>query len=97
MERSQQNLEIGRAIFAPGDARLLAANVRCADILVHQGRTAEVIRNVSTVGGILPHSPIAQQSNKLTNQVVAVNQSVSLVNLDRVLGRMQTNIGTIKN
>lgn len=54
-----------------------------------------VIQNVTTLGGILPGNPIAQQANKLTSQINAVNQSGALFNLDRVLGRMQTNIGTI--
>lgn len=56
-----------------------------------------VIQNASTLGGILPNSPIAQQSSRLLVQINAMNQSPNLVNLDRVLGRMQSNIGTINS
>lgn len=59
--------------------------------------TNGVIQNVTTLGGILPSSPITQQTNKLLGQINAVNQSSNLINLDRVLGRMATNIGTINS
>jgi hypothetical protein len=59
--------------------------------------TNAAIQNVTTLGGILPGNPIAQQATKLLGQINAVNQSPMLINLDRVLGRMQTNIGTINS
>lgn len=54
-----------------------------------------VIQNVVTVGGILPNNPIAQQANKLTGQINAMVQMPALLNLNTVLGRMQSNIGTV--
>jgi hypothetical protein len=59
--------------------------------------TNGAIQNVTTLGGILPGNPVAQQANKLLGQINAVNQSPNLINLDRVLGRMQSNIGTINS
>jgi hypothetical protein len=59
--------------------------------------TNGAIQNVTTLGGILPGNPIAQQATKLLGQINAVNQSPMLINLDRVLGRMQSNIGTINS
>lgn len=57
--------------------------------------TGNVIRNVGTVGGILPNTPIARQAAKLQAQVGAMTQSPKLYNLQSVLGRMGTNLGTI--
>lgn len=58
--------------------------------------TNGVIRNVTTLGGILPNNPIAKNALNLTNQVNAVNTSQKLFNLDRVLGRMSNNISSIR-
>lgn len=55
------------------------------------------IQNVTTLGGILPNNPIANQSKALLGQISAVNQSPLLINLDRTLGRIQSNIGTVNN
>jgi hypothetical protein len=49
--------------------------------------TNGAILNVTTLGGVLPGNPIAQQANKLLGQINAVNQSPLLFNLDRALGR----------
>jgi len=57
--------------------------------------TNGVIRNVTTLGGIAPNNPIAQQVANLTQQINATTNSAKLLNLDRTLGRMSTNIGTI--
>jgi hypothetical protein len=59
--------------------------------------TNGAIQNVTTLGGVLPNNPVAQQANRLLGQINAVNQSPNLINLDRVLGRMQSNIGTINS
>jgi len=57
--------------------------------------TGNVIANVGTLGGIAPNTPIAQQASKLSSQVAAMTQSPKLYNLQGVLGRMSTNLGTI--
>lgn len=51
--------------------------------------------NVTTLGGILPNNPIAQQVQKLSSQIVAAQQLPVLVQLDRVVGRAQLNVGSI--
>lgn len=55
-----------------------------------------VTRNVTTLGGILPNNPIAQQASRLMTQANAHLQAPQLHQLDSVLGRMQANIGTIR-
>jgi len=55
------------------------------------------IQNVASLGGLLPGNPVAQQANRLLDQINAVNQSPALFSLDRALGRMQANIGTINS
>lgn len=62
-------------------------------ILIEQ--TAAVIEDVTTLGGVLPNNPIAKSANKLLDQVAAMTSSPKLYDLQRVLGRMKTNIGTI--
>ncbi|MCK4121408.1 hypothetical protein HFK83_03360 [Ralstonia pseudosolanacearum] len=53
--------------------------------------------NVTTLGGILPNNPISTQVSKLGSQIVAAGQLPVLVQLDRVVGRMQLNVGSIYN
>jgi hypothetical protein len=53
------------------------------------------IRNVTTLGGLLPNNPVAQMAYGLTSQITAVTDQATLVNLNATLGRMQNNIGTI--
>lgn len=51
--------------------------------------------NVTTLGGILPNNPIAQQVQKISGQIVAAQQLPVLVAMDRTVGRVQMNIGSI--
>jgi nucleoid-associated protein YgaU len=53
--------------------------------------------NVTTVGGILPNNPIAQNVAKLTAYVNASLQMPQLMGLNSVLGRMGTNLGQINS
>lgn len=53
--------------------------------------------NVSTLGGILPNNPIAQQVQRLSGQILAAQQLPALVQLDRVMGRVQGNVGSVYN
>lgn len=59
------------------------------------GSVGNVLTNVTTLGGILPNNPIAQQANKLMGQVNAMTQLPQLYNLQSVLGRMGGNLGSI--
>lgn len=59
------------------------------------GTVGNTVANVSTLGGILPNNPIAQQAAKLTSQVTAMTQLPQLYNLQSALGRMGGNLGTI--
>lgn len=51
--------------------------------------------NITTLGGILPNNPIATQVQRLGNQLAAAQQLPVLVALDRTVGRVQMNIGSI--
>ncbi|MGA4020411.1 hypothetical protein ACI2T7_03250 [Ralstonia nicotianae] len=53
------------------------------------------LMNVTTLGGILPNNPISTQVSKLGSQITAATNLPILVQLDRVAGRMQTNVGSI--
>lgn len=53
------------------------------------------LTTVTTLGGILPNNPISQQVTKLTGQINSALSLPVLVQLDRVAGRMQTNIASI--
>ena len=57
--------------------------------------SANVLNTVTTLGGIVPNNPIAQQASNLTNQVTAMQQLPQLYNLNAVVGRMSDNLGTI--
>ncbi len=54
-----------------------------------------VIQNATTLGGLLPENPAAQHVNGLFSLTDALFQSARLIHLDRLLGRMQANIGGI--
>lgn len=71
----------------------LAAVQARVQILI--GSVGNVIGNVTTLGGILPNNPIAQQAAKLTAQATAMTQLPQLYNLQSVLGRMGGNLGSI--
>lgn len=66
-----------------------------ARVQVLIGSVGNTVANVTTLGGILPNNPIAQQAAKLTGQVTAMTQLPQLYNLQSVLGRMGGNLGTI--
>ena len=71
----------------------LAAVQARVQILI--GSVGNVVSNVTTLGGILPNNPIAQQAAKLTGQVTAMTQLPQIYNLQSVLGRMGGNLGSI--
>jgi hypothetical protein len=53
------------------------------------------VANVSTVGGVLPNTPVAQSAASMLGQMNAMTQMPQLLNLRNVLGRMGGNLGTI--
>jgi len=57
--------------------------------------TNNTLINATTLGGILPNNPISTQVSKITSQIVAAQQLPVLVELDRVVGRMQLNVDSI--
>ena len=71
----------------------LAAVQARVNILI--GSVGGVLNNVTTLGGILPNNPIAQQAASMTQQIVAMTQLPQLYNLQSVLGRMSGNLGSI--
>lgn len=71
---------------------LAAVQARVRILVSTVGNT---VANVTTLGGILPNNPIAQQAAKLTAQASAMTQLPQLYNLQSVLGRMGGNLGAI--
>jgi hypothetical protein len=57
--------------------------------------SANTIANVTTLGGILPNNPIAQQASRLTSHVTAMTQLPVLYNLQAVVGRIGGNLGSV--
>lgn len=55
------------------------------------------IDSVAGVGGILPGDLLPDQVSRLAGQIEAVNEQPSLVSMDRLLGRVATNIGAINS
>lgn len=53
--------------------------------------------NVTTLGGILPNNPIAQQTSKLMGQVTKFTSLPQLYHLRSVLGRVGTNLHSVGN
>lgn len=53
------------------------------------------LMKVATLGGVLPNNPLAQQVAKLSGQINSALSLPVLVQLDRVAGRMQMNIGSV--
>jgi prophage DNA circulation protein len=71
----------------------LAAVQARVNILI--GSVGGVLNQVTTIGGILPNNPIAQQAASLMSQVNAMTHLPQLYNLQSVLGRMSGNLGSI--
>lgn len=63
------------------------------DVLI--ASTGNTVRNVTTLGGILPNNPIAKNAAALTAQVTAMTQAPQLYNLQATLSRIGGNIGQI--
>ena len=57
--------------------------------------TNNTLVNITTLGGILPNNPIARQVQQISSQIVAAGQLPILVAMDRTVGRVQMNIGSI--
>jgi hypothetical protein len=55
------------------------------------------LQSVSTVGGLLPNNPIAQQVSRLSGQLNTMTQQPQLITLSGVLSRVSTNIGQISS
>lgn len=59
------------------------------------GAAGTTLANVSTFGGVLPFTPVAQAAAKLTNTTVTMTQTANLFDLRNVLGRMNANLVSI--
>ena len=66
-----------------------------ARVQVLTASVTNTINSVSTLGGILPNNPIAQQTAKLTGQVAAMTQAPLLLQLGAVTGRMGANLSSL--
>jgi hypothetical protein len=56
-----------------------------------------VVHNATTLGGLLPDSSIAQQARRLLTHTQAMAQLPRLIQLDRVLGRLSTNVISVSS
>lgn len=61
------------------------------------GSTGNLLQNITTLGGILPNNPIANQVAAITSQVNASLALPQLYNLQAVLGRMGGNLGSLSS
>ena len=68
-----------------------------AQVAILISATASTINSVTTLGGVLPNNPIAQQAGALTRQLSAMSQLTNLQSLSGVLGRMAGNLGSAKS
>ena len=59
--------------------------------------TENTLKNVATVGGILPNNPIAKNVASLTSQINAHTTGTALYSLDATLGRVATNLGQVNS
>lgn len=73
-------------------APIAAVNAQVTTLIASAGNT---IANVTTLGGILPSNPIAQQAANLNSQVAAMTQLPVLYQLHSVVGRMGSNLVSV--
>lgn len=59
--------------------------------------TSNTLNSVTTLGGILPNNPVAQQAARLTGQVAASTQLPLLYNLQSAAGRITTNLNLVNS
>lgn len=59
--------------------------------------TENTLKNVATVGGILPNNPLANAVASLTGQINAHLAGTALYSLDSVLGRVAVNLGQVNS
>lgn len=69
-----------------------AVQSRVSLLIASAGNT---IQNVSTLGGVLPATPVAQAASKLAGQAAAFTTLPQLYGLQSVLGRMNANLGSV--
>lgn len=53
--------------------------------------------NITTLGGVLPYSPVAQAAATLSGQVAAFESQPSLLSLQGVMGRMAANLNSVRS
>lgn len=56
-----------------------------------------MLQNVTTLGGVLPHNPVSVNSKKMMNHVVNVNNATQLMNLKYTFGRVIRNIDAVNS
>jgi len=71
---------------------VLAVQSRVATLIASTGNT---IANISTVGGVLPNTPIATTASNLNAQIAGYTQLPLLLNLQAATGRIGANLGAI--
>ncbi|MDR7257778.1 nucleoid-associated protein YgaU [Sphingomonas sp. BE270] len=60
-------------------------------------QTGAILQGVATVGGIVPYNPLVGQVANLIGQMGAMDDQPILLTLDRTLGRMANNLGSINS
>lgn len=59
--------------------------------------STNTLNSVTTLGGILPNNPVAQQAARFSGQLAATSQLPLLYNLQSVTGRITTNLNLVNS
>lgn len=59
------------------------------------GSAANAAANAATLGGVVPHNPLAAQAAALSSQAASMQQYPLLVNLQSTVARMQANVAAV--
>lgn len=76
---------------------LTPLNAARTQVQVLIASTENTLRNVTTVGGILPNNPLARSVASLSTQVNTHLTGTALYSLDSVLGRVGANLGQVNS
>ena len=57
--------------------------------------TNNALQLTTTLGGVLPYNPVSISAFNLTSQINSFNSLPTLINLNTVMGRIGTNVGTV--
>ncbi|WDZ97989.1 hypothetical protein Herbaro_09470 [Herbaspirillum sp. WKF16] len=89
--------DLAKAAQSTINSVLKPLNAVRARVTLLMASVNNTVRNVTTLGGILPNNPIAANAARILGQVNAATRLPILQQLDVVSGRMGKNLGTINS